>query len=130
MIFGAHVIVYSNDATADRTFFREVLGLSSVDAGGGWPIFALPPAEVAIHPAEESARHELYLVCDDLKAEIQALSAKGVRCSEVDAARWGSVTRIRLPGGGEVGLYQPKHPLALVPTSGSPLPTQPAAQAG
>ena len=130
MIFGAHVIVYSNDATADRTFFREVLGLSSVDAGGGWPIFALPPAEVAIHPAEESARHELYLVCDDLKAEIQALSAKGVRCSEVDEARWGSVTRIRLPGGGEVGLYQPKHPLALVPTSGSPLPTQPAAQAG
>jgi catechol 2,3-dioxygenase-like lactoylglutathione lyase family enzyme len=117
MIFGAHVIVHSNDATADRTFFREILGLSSVDAGGGWLIFALPPAEMAIHPAEESARHELYLMCDDLEAEIQALGAKGVRCSEVAEARWGSVTRIRLPGGGEVGLYQPKHPLALVPTS-------------
>jgi catechol 2,3-dioxygenase-like lactoylglutathione lyase family enzyme len=118
MIFGAHVIVYSKDATADRAFLQDVLGFSSVDAGGGWLIFALPPAEVAVHPAEESVRHELYFMCDDLTAEIEALSEKGVRCSEVDEARWGSVTSIRLPGGGDVGLYQPKHPTAFVRTSG------------
>ena len=113
MIFGAHVIVYSKDAAADRAFFQEVLGFSSVDAGHGWLIFALPPAEVAVHPAEEDDQHELYFMCDDLKAEISALAEKGVRCSEVQEARWGSITRIRLPGGGEVGLYQPKHPMAL-----------------
>jgi catechol 2,3-dioxygenase-like lactoylglutathione lyase family enzyme len=118
MIFGAYVIVYSNDAAADRAFFRDVLGFSSVDAGGGWLIFALPPAEMAVHPAEGSARQELYFMCDDLKAEIQALSENGIRCSEVDEARWGSVTSIRLPGGGDVGLYQPKHPTAFVRTSG------------
>ena len=117
MIFGAHVVVYSKDATADRTFFREVLGFSSVDAGHGWLIFALPPAEVAIHPAEEDDRHELYFMYDDLMAEISALGKKGVRCSEVQEARWGSITKIRLPGGSEVGLYQPKHPLALALTS-------------
>jgi catechol 2,3-dioxygenase-like lactoylglutathione lyase family enzyme len=116
MIFGAHVIVYSKDATADRAFFREVLGFNSADAGHGWLIFALPPAEVAVHPAEENVGHELYLMCDDLKAEIAALAEKDVRCSEVEAARWGSTTRLQLPGGGELGLYQPKHPLALVRT--------------
>ena len=83
MIFGAHLIVYSKDATADRAFFRDVLGFSSVDAGGGWLIFALPPAEVAVHPAEESARHELYFMCDDIKAEIEALSERGIRCSNL-----------------------------------------------
>ena len=114
MIFGAHVIVYSTDATADRAFFRDVLGFASVDAGNDWLIFALPPAEVAVHPAETNGRHELYFVCDDLNAEIAALRKKGARCSDVEEARWGSVTKIRLPGGGEVGLYQPKHPLALV----------------
>ena len=113
MIFGAHVVIYSKDATADRVFFREVLGFSSVDAGHGWLIFALPPAEVAVHPAEENVRHELYFMCDDLKAEISALAEKGVRCSDVQEARWGSITKIRLPGGSEVGLYQPKHPLAI-----------------
>ena len=117
MIFGAHVVVYSKDATADRAFFLEVLGLSSVDAGHGWLIFALPPAEVAVHPAEEKDLHELYFLCDDLKAEISALGKKGVQCSEVQEARWGSITKIRLPGGSEVGLYQPKHPLALARTS-------------
>jgi catechol 2,3-dioxygenase-like lactoylglutathione lyase family enzyme len=117
MIFGTHVIVYSKDATADRTFFREVLGFPSVDAGHGWLIFALPPAEVAVHPAEEGERHELYFMCDDLKAEISALGKKGVRCLEVQEARWGSITKIRLPGGSEVGLYQPKHPTALAFTT-------------
>jgi catechol 2,3-dioxygenase-like lactoylglutathione lyase family enzyme len=118
MIFGAHVIVSSKDANADRAFLREVLGLSSVDAGRGWLIFALPPAEVAVHPAEETGGHELYFMCDDLKAEISALGNKGIHCSEVQEARWGSITRVRLPGGGDVGLYQPKHPLAFARTSG------------
>jgi len=113
MIFGAHIIVYSKDAEADREFLRDVLGFSSVDAGHGWLIFALPPAEIAVHPAEENSRHELYFLCDDLKAEISALQNKGVRCSEVHEERWGSITKISLPGGGKVGLYQPKHPTAL-----------------
>ena len=113
MIFGAHVIVYSKDAVADRDFLRNVLGLTHVDAGHGWLIFALPPAEVAVHPAEENSRHELYLMCDDLKAEIAALGEKGVHCSEMHEERWGSITMIQLPGGGQVGLYQPRHPTAL-----------------
>jgi hypothetical protein len=117
MIFGAHVVIHSKDAIADRAFLREVLGLSSVDAGHGWLIFALPPAEVAVHPAEDNVRHELYFMCDDLKAEISRLAEKGVRCSDVQEARWGSITKILLPGGSEAGLYQPKHPLALVRTS-------------
>jgi catechol 2,3-dioxygenase-like lactoylglutathione lyase family enzyme len=113
MIFGAHVIVYSKDGDADRRFLRDVLGFSSVDAGHGWLIFALPPGEIAVHPAEENGKHELYFMCDDLKAEIAALAAKGVRCSEVHKERWGSITRIGLPGGGEIGLYEPKHPVAI-----------------
>jgi len=113
MIFGAHVILYSKDAEADRAFLRDVLGFSSVDAGHGWLIFAMPPAEAAVHPADENGRHELYFMCDDLKSEISALEKKGVQCSDVQEARWGSITRVRLPGGGEVGLYQPKHPMAI-----------------
>jgi catechol 2,3-dioxygenase-like lactoylglutathione lyase family enzyme len=113
MICGAHVVLYSKDAAADRAFWRDVLGFASVDAGRGWLIFAMPPAEMAVHPAEESERHELFFMCDDLKAEIVALGEKGVRVTEVQEARWGSIARIRLPGGGEVGLYQPKHPTAL-----------------
>jgi len=113
MISGAHVIVYSKDADADRAFFRDVLRFPSVDAGRGWLIFALPPAEAAFHPADENGRHELYLMCDDLKAEMASLKEKGVVCSEVHEERWGSITQVRLPGGGEVGLYQPKHPTAL-----------------
>jgi catechol 2,3-dioxygenase-like lactoylglutathione lyase family enzyme len=115
MLIGAHVIVYSNDATADRAFFRDVLGFSSVDAGHGWLIFALPPSELAVHPGEGEVAHELYFMCDDLPAEMESLGEKGVQCSAVEEARWGSVTKIQLPGGGEVGLYQPKHPSPLVP---------------
>src|SRR5476651_1682489 len=99
MFSGAHVIVYSKNAEVDRAFFRDVLGFASVDAGHGWLIFALPAAEAAVHPAEGGDRHELYLMCDDLKDEIAALSEKGVRCSDVQEARWGSITKIRLPGG-------------------------------
>jgi len=113
MISGAHIIVYSKEAAADREFFRDILGFACVDAGHGWLIFALPPAEAAFHPSEEDDRHELYLMCDDLKAEMLTLSKKGVVCSDVQEARWGSITKILLPGGGEVGLYQPKHPTAL-----------------
>jgi catechol 2,3-dioxygenase-like lactoylglutathione lyase family enzyme len=114
MISGAHVVLYSKNAEADRAFFRDVLGFPSVDAGHGWLIFALPPAEAAIHPSEEDGvAHELYLMCDDLKAEIASLGKKDVKCSAVQEARWGSITKIQLPGGGAVGLYQPKHPTAL-----------------
>ena len=112
MISGAHIVLFSKDAEADRNFFRDVLGLANVDAGHGWLIFALPQAEAAFHPTgpAEEGRHELYLMCDDLQTEIAALSARGVECTEVVEERWGSVTRIRLPGGGDLGLYQPKHP--------------------
>ena len=112
MISGAHIIVYSKDAEADRVFFRDVLGLKSVDAGHGWLIFALPPAEAAFHPYEENNVHQLYLMCDDLKAEMTSLAKKGVSCSEVQEAAWGSITKIRLPGGGQFHLYQPKHSTA------------------
>jgi catechol 2,3-dioxygenase-like lactoylglutathione lyase family enzyme len=113
MISGAHVIVYSKNAEADRAFFHDVLGFKSIDAGHGWLIFALPPAEAAFHPSGENGPHELYLMCGDLKAEIASLAEKGVQCSEVEEARWGLITTIPLPGGGKVGLYQPKHPTAL-----------------
>ena len=117
MISGAHMIVYSKDAEADRAFFQDVLGFPSVDAGHGWLIFAMPPAEAAFHPAEENNKHELYFMCDDLNAEIAALKEKGVVCSGVHQERWGSITTIGLPGGGSIGLYQPKHPTALALTT-------------
>jgi len=113
MISGAHIVVYSRNAEADRAFFRDILDFRSVDAGHGWLIFALPPAEAAFHPSENDI-HELYFMCDDLRAEMARLAKKGVQCSPVEEARWGSVTKMRLPGGGNVGLYQPKHPTALV----------------
>jgi catechol 2,3-dioxygenase-like lactoylglutathione lyase family enzyme len=113
MISGAHVVIYSKDAEADRAFFRDVLGFKSVDAGHGWLIFGLPPGEAAFHPSDENGLHELYFICDGLKAEIASLAKKGVKCFEVQEARWGSITKMQLPSGGEVGLYQPKHPTAL-----------------
>jgi len=109
MVFGAHVVLYSSDADADRAFLGEVFGFDSTDVGGGWLIFGVPPAEVAVQPAE-SHGSELYLMCRDLDAEMERLTAQGVACSKVEEARWGSVTKIRLPGGGELGLYQPRHP--------------------
>ena len=109
MIIGSHVIVSSQDADADRRFFRDVLGFDAVDAGGGWLIFALPPAEVAVHPTETTPAHELYLMCDDVMAERARLEKLGVHCEELVEARWGLVTRISLPGGGKLGLYEPRH---------------------
>ena len=120
MIFGAHVIVNSKDSAADRAFLRDVFGFAFVDAGHEWLIFALPPAEVAVRPAEEDDRHELYFMCDDLRAHILSLEDRGIRCSEVQEARWGSITQIQLPGGSEVGLYQPRHPFALALTANWP----------
>jgi catechol 2,3-dioxygenase-like lactoylglutathione lyase family enzyme len=111
VIDGVHAIVYSKDAEADRAFFRDVLGLSSVDAGGGWLIFALPPAELAAHPTDGPERHELYLMCDDVRATVAELEGKGVELTgPVTDEGFGLVTGIRLPGGGELGLYEPRHP--------------------
>jgi len=108
-ISGAHVIAYSQDADADRAFFRDILGFASVDAGHGWLIFSLPDAEAVFHPAKGNNRYDLYLMCDDLKSEVATLRNKGVECAKVVEERWGSVTTIRLPGGGLLGLYQPRH---------------------
>jgi hypothetical protein len=116
MIFGAHLLVYSEDADADRAFFREAFGWDTVDAGNGWPIFALPPAEAAVHPANHSDT-ELYLMSTDLAADMSMLASIGVRLSAVEEAPWGSVTRFLLPGGAQVGLYQPTHPSPIAPRS-------------
>jgi catechol 2,3-dioxygenase-like lactoylglutathione lyase family enzyme len=114
MIIGTHLICYSRDADADRKFFQEILEFSSVDAGRGWLIFALPPSEVAFHPGEEESQ-ELYLLCDDLDPTMERLRAKGVEFEPPAEARWGRVTRFALPSGTKVGLYQPYHPLAITP---------------
>jgi len=113
MITGAHIIVYSKDADGDRSFFRDVFNFPAVDIGHGWLIFALPPAEAAFHPGGENDRHELYFMCDDLKATMHSLQAKKVECGPVKEERWGSLTTVPLPGGGRVGLYQPKHRTAI-----------------
>ena len=114
MISGFHAILYAPDADKVRAFLRDVLGFKSVDAGHGWLIFAAPPTELAAHPlgAGQQPYHELYLMCDDLKATMSDLASKGVNCSAITEARWGSVTKIHLPGG-ELGLYQAKHPTAI-----------------
>ena len=114
MIYGAHIIIYSKDPDADRAFFRDVLRYPSADAGHGWLIFALPPAEVAVHPADESGKHELFFMCDDVHAFIAEM-AGSLQCTAIDEQRWGSITRLTLPGGGQVGVYQPKHPSPLAP---------------
>ena len=110
MITGLHTIIYSPQAEAVRAFVRDVLDPPAVDAGGGWLIFAMPPAELAVHPAD-AARSELYLMCDDIDATITELAGKGVRCAPVTEERWGRLTAIPLPDGAEIGLYQPLHPL-------------------
>jgi catechol 2,3-dioxygenase-like lactoylglutathione lyase family enzyme len=114
VITGVHALVFSRDAEAVRAFFRDVLGLPSVDAGGGWLIFALPPAELAAHPAEASGTHELYLMCDNITSTVADLEAKGLRfTTPVTEQGFGLMTRIELPGGGELGLYEPRHPTAI-----------------
>jgi catechol 2,3-dioxygenase-like lactoylglutathione lyase family enzyme len=111
VITGAHAIIFSKDAEALRAFLGDTLGFRSVDAGGGWLIFGLPPAELAAHPAEEAGKHELYLMCDDIEATVAELEAKGVKLAgPISDQRFGLLTAIELPGGGELGLYEPRHP--------------------
>ncbi len=112
MINGGHVIIYSQDADADRAFLRDVLEFAHVDAGAGWLIFKVPPTEIAVHPVEGPAAHELYLMCDDLDTTMSQLAAKGVTCAAVTEERWGRLTRLRLPSDGEIGMYEPRHPRA------------------
>lgn len=113
MITGAHAIIYSTDADADRAFLRDLLGTTTVDAGGGWFILALPPAEVAVHPTDGPPQHELYLLCDDIEATHAALVARGVVVeSGISDQGWGRLITLRLPSGGRLGVYEPRHPVA------------------
>jgi catechol 2,3-dioxygenase-like lactoylglutathione lyase family enzyme len=116
MITGVHAMIFTTDAERDRAFFRDALEFPSVDAGDGWLIFGLPPAELAAHPAETGGQHELYLMCDDIHTTVAELKAKGVDVARlISDEGFGLVTAIRLPGGGELGLYQPRHPSPLFP---------------
>ena len=116
MITGMHAIVFSPEAQKTRAFFADVLGLSSVDAGGGWPIFALPPAELAVHPADGNTSHQLYLICDDIHATLAELQGKGAEVArEVSDEGWGLLASVRLPDGSEFPIYEPRHPSPLLP---------------
>ncbi len=109
MIIGAHSIIYSADPDADRAFLRDVLKLTHVDVGHGWLIFGLPPAEVAVHPSDKNDVHEFYLMTDDVAETINTMQTEGISCSPVQDEGWGLLTRLTLPGGGKLGIYQPKH---------------------
>jgi hypothetical protein len=109
MIIGAHSIIYSKNSDADRAFLRDVLRLPNVDVGDGWLIFGLPPAEVAVHPSAENGVHEFYLMCDDVEAFIVAMRARGIACEPAQDQGWGVLTQLTLPGGGKLGVYQPRH---------------------
>jgi catechol 2,3-dioxygenase-like lactoylglutathione lyase family enzyme len=109
LINGAHVVVYTKDAAADRRFFRDVLQFPCVDAGHGWLIFAMPPLETAFHDSEKNDQHELFLMCDDLAATVRDLKSKHVNVSDVSEQRWGKLATFTLPGGGKIGIYEPNH---------------------
>jgi hypothetical protein len=128
MLIGAHAILYSKNAEADRAFLRDVLRLSNVDVGGGWLIFALPTSEVAIHPADNDVKHELYLMCADISDFIEVMKRHGIECGPVSDERWGLLTQLQLPGGGRLGVYEPRHPRPK-PLSG-PRVRRPAAKRG
>jgi len=116
MITGVHAIIFSPDADGVRAFFRDTLGFPSVDAGGGWLIFALPPAELGVHPIDTDGHHELYLMCDDIHATVAELQAKGVEFPKpITEAGFGLMTAFKIPGGAELALYQPRHPTAIQP---------------
>src|SRR5262249_17958228 len=110
MITGAHSILYSAKADADRAFLRDVLRFPHVDVGDGWLVFSLPPSEVAVHPDQSSGRHELYLMCDDAEAFVAAMQAERIPVAPIADRGWGSLPEIPLPGGGKVGVYEPRHP--------------------
>jgi len=124
MIIGAHAILYSKNAEADRAFLRDVFAFPSVDVGEGWLIFGLPPSEVAVHPGEKNNVHELYLMCDDVTAFVADVGKKGAACGPVLNRGWGLLTEMTLPGGGKIGVYQPRHarPLAAVVAGGGTAP--------
>ncbi len=109
MINGAHSIIYSTNPAADRDFFRDVLKLTNVDVGDGWLIFGLPPAEVAVHPSDKNDVHEFYLMCDDVEAFIAEMKEHGVECGGAEDRGWGLITQLTLPGGGTLGVYEPRH---------------------
>ena len=109
MLNGAHAIIYSKDPDADRVFLRDVLKLPHVDVGEGWLIFGLPPAEIAVHPAEQNDKQELYFMCDDIEAFVTAMAEHQIACQPVENLGWGLLTRLTLPGGGALGVYQPRH---------------------
>jgi catechol 2,3-dioxygenase-like lactoylglutathione lyase family enzyme len=114
MIIGTHALIYTSDPDGARAFFRDVLGFSSVDAGEGWLIFALPPAELGIHPTGDDPHHELWLMCDDIASTMAELGAKGVEFTQpISNQGWGLMTSLKVPGGGELALYQPRHPTAV-----------------
>ena len=108
-IIGAHSILYSTNPEADRAFLRDVIGLTHMDVGGGWLIFGLPPAEVAVHPGEENDVHEFYLMCDDIESLVATMKKKNIACAPVKNLGWGLLTVLSLPGGGNLGIYQPRH---------------------
>ena len=109
MLIGAHWIIYSTNPDADRAFLRDVLALPTVDVGDGWLIFGLPPSEVAVHPSNQNDLHELYLMCDDVEAFMAAMKRRQIDCAPVQNQGWGLLTRVTLPGGGKLGVYQPRH---------------------
>ncbi len=122
MIIGAHAILSSRKPEADRAFLRDVLKLTHVDAGDGWLIFGLPPAEVAVHPSGKNNVHEFFFMCDDVKRFVAGMKRRGVPCGRVQDLAWGILTHVKLPGGGKVGVYQPRHarpkPMPRRPASG------------
>jgi len=110
MIIGGHSIIYSTSPEADRAFLRDVVKLPSVDVGGGWLIFGLPPAEVAVHPSDKNDIHQFYLMCDDIQVLVEEMKGRSVACGPVQDQGWGLLTHVVLPGGGTLGIYQPRHP--------------------
>jgi hypothetical protein len=112
MINGAHVILYTSDPEADRAFIRDKLDFPGIDIGGGWIVAKLPPAEVAVHPTDEGPKHELYLMCDDIEQLRADLAGKGVECSDASDEGWGLLASIKLPSGADLGIYEPRHPVA------------------
>ena len=123
MLSGAHVIIYTTDADADRAFLRDVLKLPHVDVGHGWLIFGLPPSEVAVHPGKENSQHEFYLMCDDIEVFVATMKTHGISCGPLQDQGWGVLTQLTLPGGGRLGIYQPRHarpPAMRMGTQGKP----------
>ena len=109
MISGVHTIIYSKNAEADKAFFRDILKLTNVDVGHGWLIFGLPPSELAVHPSSENEQHEIYLMCEDINLLVQQMNEYKITCSEIRNQGWGELVELTLPGGGKLGVYQPKH---------------------